>query len=593
MKTQSPFRILLKMFRDRFFEDDTVSPGSGFETNIYQVLGFLVTVGFFVAYLTMPAFLELSFQKVHTPAGDWALRNFRLFFPALSFAVIGFTTVFQWDMLFPDRRDFLIVSLFPVPLREIFSAKFGALAIFLGLLIGALNFFPTLASAFFCLFKAEAPRPLAQTSATLILDKLTNTAIDRVKAAGQAGAWGFGLRLVASQIAATAGAAVFAFLLVAAFQGVLINVTSPRIFRRVSPWIQTFGMSLMVLSVSTYPVYFLLLKPAAEARQAWLWLFPPVWFTGFYDILLPGGDPFFAGLGHYAIGASAIVFLCFCLTWTFGFQRHFRRTLEADDTLQRRPAGSQLRGFSVLRSAWTASPEEQAIFAFCRKTLARSTKHRLFLATWLSVGISAGMLVALSVRKGKLEWSPEGVRAVPFLIAFFVISGFRTVFQFPADLACNWLLQITESRWAEMARRAARKAVLVSGLLPVLLTILPFEIFAAGWATGLIHVVFQIAVGALLIELMFWRFDKVPFTCSYFAGKTSLSLLAALYLYGFTIWSFNMADLEKALEQRITWLAIFFATAFAALAVFRRRSPSASEVIFDGSEPLIRTLDLN
>jgi len=342
----------------------------------------------------------------------------------------------------------------------------------------------------------------------------------------------------------------------------------------------------MVLSVSTYPVYFLLLKPAAEARQFWLWLFPPVWFTGFYDILLPAGDPFFAALGLYAIEASAIVFLCFCLTWACGFKRHFRRTLEAEDTQTRRPARSRLRVLA-------GSPVEWAIFAFCRKTLARSTKHRLFLATWMSAGISAGMFVALSVRNGKLEWSPDGIRAVPFLIAFFVISGFRTVFQFPADLAGNWLLQITESRWAEMARRAARKAVLVSGLLPVVLAILPFEIFAAGWAAGLMHVLFQITAGALLIELMFWKFGKVPFTCSYFAGKTSLSILAALYLYGFTTWSFNMADLEKALEGRTIWLAILFAAAFAALAILWRRSPAASEVIFDGSEPFIQRLDLN
>src|SRR5580693_1043507 len=156
MKARSPFRLLLKMFQDRFFEDDTVSPGSGFETNIYQMVGFLITVGFFVAYLTMPPFLELSFVNVHTPTGDCALRNFRLFFPALSFAVIGFATVFQWDMLFPDRRDFLILSLFPVLPRQVLAAKFGALGIFLGLLIGALNVFPTLSSALFCLFKAGA-----------------------------------------------------------------------------------------------------------------------------------------------------------------------------------------------------------------------------------------------------------------------------------------------------------------------------------------------------------------------------------------------------------------------------------------------------
>jgi hypothetical protein len=554
MKTRSPIRILLTMFRDRFFEDDAVSPGSGFETNIYQVLGFLLTVGFFVAYLTMPAFLELSFRKVHTPAGDWALRNFRLFFPALTFAVIGFTAVFQWDMLFPDRRDFLILSLFPVSLRRIFAAKFGALGIFLGLLIGALNLFPTLASTVFCMFKADA--------------------------------WGFGLRLVTAQIAATAGAGVFAFLLVAAFQGMLINVTSPRIFRRISPPIQTFGMSLMVLSVSTYPVYFLLLKPAAESRQPWLWFFPPVWFTGIYEMLLPGGDPFFAYLGRYGMKALAIVFLCFCLTWAFGFKRHFRRTLEAEDTQPRRPGRTLLRGLA-------ASPQEWAIFVFCRNTLARSTKHRLFLATWASAGISAGIFVALSVRNGKIEWSPDGIHIFPFLLAFFLISGFRTVFQFPADLACNWLFQITESRWAEIARRAARKVVLVSGLLPLLIAILPFELFAAGLATGLMHILFQLIAGALLIELMFWKFGKVPFTCSYFAGKTSLSILALLYLYGFTTYSFNMADLEKALENQIVLPVLIFAAAFAALTVLWRRSPAGSEVIFDGSEPVVQTLDLN
>lgn len=554
MMIQSPFRMLLKMFQERFFEDDTVSPGGGFETNIYQVLGFLFTVGFFVAYLLMPAFVELSFQKVHTVAGDWALRNFRLFLPALSFAVIGFTTVFQWDMLFPDRRDFLILSLFPVPLRQVFFAKFAALGLYLGMLIVALNLCPTVGAILFGLGKSD----------TL----------------------GLGLRLVAAQVAAIAGASLFAFLLVAAFQGLLINVTSPGVFRRVSPWIQMFGMSAMVLAVSTYPVYILLLKPAAEARQPWLWLFPPVWFTAFYDLVLPGGDAFFASLGRYGIRALVVVFVCFCLTWAFGFKRHFRRTLEAEDTMARRPARGRLRGVA-------ASPEERAIFAFCRKTMARSTKHRLFLATWMSAGISAGMFVALSVRNGRLEWSPDGTRSFPFLLAFFVISGFRTVFQFPADLACNWLLQITESRWAETARRAARKAVLAYGLVPLLVMILPFEMLTAGPAAGLLHILLQLMAGALLIELMFWKFGKVPFTCSYFAGKTSLSILAVAYLYGFTTYSFNMADLEKAADERTMLAAIFFAAASGALIWLWRRRPAASEAIFDGSEPSIQTLDLN
>jgi hypothetical protein len=115
-----------------------------------------------------------------------------------------------------------------------------------------------------------------------------------------------------------------------------------------------------------------------------------------------------------------------------------------------------------------------------------------------------------------------------------VISGFRAVFQFPAELPANWLFRITESRWAEISRGVTRKRVLVSGLVPLLLLLLPLEIaFWGGWRVAL-YTLFQFAAGALLIELMFWTFDKVPFTCSYFPGRTNLSILFLLYFYGYT-----------------------------------------------------------
>lgn len=308
--------------------------------------------------------------------------------------------------------------------------------------------------------------------------------------------------------------------------------------------------------------------------------------TGLYDVILPPGDPFFTSLGYYGLAALALIFLCFCMTWALGYKRHVRRMLEAEDTLARRPARNWPRPL-------TASAQEWAMFDFCRKTLARSTKHRLFLATSASVAISAGLFVSLAVRNDKIVLSSGGARAFPILMIFFAVSGFRTVFQFPAALACNWQLQIAESRWSETARRVARKAVLLYGVVPLLLMFLPFEISALGVVRGLLHFVFQLVSGALLLELMFWTFEKVPFTCSYFVGKTNLALLAVFYLYGFTTYSFNMADLEKAMESRIILPALLFPVAFIVLALLWRRTPAASEVIFDASEPLIQTLDLN
>jgi hypothetical protein len=208
MRTQRPFGLLLKLFQDRFFESDAVSPGGGFQTNINQVLGFLVAAGLFVSYFVTPTFVEVSL-KPPAPETDWALRSFRLFFPAYSFAVVGFATVFHWDMLFPDRRDFLILAPFPIRLGELIAAKFTALVRFLLLLTTAVNLVPNAMVVFL----------------SILLPRLRGT----------------GMRLALAQILATTGASLFAFSAVAAFQGVLIGVTSPRVFRRISPWTRCSG----------------------------------------------------------------------------------------------------------------------------------------------------------------------------------------------------------------------------------------------------------------------------------------------------------------------------------------------------------------
>ena len=365
----------------------------------------------------------------------------------------------------------------------------------------------------------------------------------------------------------------------------MINITTPAIFRRISPAVQMSGMSLMVIALLTFPLYMLLLRPMTEAHSVWPWLFPPVWFTGFYDLLLPAGDRSFALYGIFGAKALAIAIAVFALSSGLGFRRHYRRVLESEDTSSRTPALSPMGRFIHL-------PEERAIFEFSGRILARSTKHRMFVACYLSVGISFGLLTALVVRAGKLSLSHEGLRSFPFLIAFFVISGLRAALQFPAELASNWVFRLTESSWAEVARTATRKRVLVGGLLPVLLLTLPFEIAVWGWAQGAMHFFFQLTCGALLIELLFWTFTKVPFTCSWCPGRMNVALLAVAYLYGFTSYSFRMADLEKAIDANSLYGVYFFVPAAMLLAASWRRNSAAGSVRFDATEPELQILDL-
>ncbi|MES1260360.1 MAG: hypothetical protein ABUS49_01395, partial [Acidobacteriota bacterium] len=160
------------------------------------------------------------------------------------------------------------------------------------------------------------------------------------------------------------------------------------------------------------------------------------------------------------------------------------------------------------------------------------------------------------------------------------------------ELPSNWRFQMAEAGWGETARTATRKRVLVSGLLPVLLLFLPMEIAVWGVRTGLFHFAFQCAAGAMLTEILFWTFDKVPFTCSYFPGAMNLALLAGLYLYGFTNYSFKMADLEAALEPAPFKALLYFAVCAVGLTLSWMRHANASAIRFDAGEPEIQTLDL-
>lgn len=549
----STFRLLWKLFQNRFLENDGVSPVGGFQINIYQVLGIIGAISLLVGYYVVMEFMALSIRP-STHGTEWAIRDLRLFFCAYAFGVAGFAAVFEWDMLFPDRRDFLILAPFPIPLRELVAAKFAALALFLLMFAGAVN------------------------AASDLMMMLANALAANLRATG--------IRLILAQIVATGGASVFAFLAVTAAQGILINVTPAKIFRRISPWIQMLGMSVMVISTLGFPAYAGLVQPAIEKRQWWLHLFPPAWFGGLYEMILGGGKPALVSLGTFALEMTGAALLVVAISWGLGFRRHFRRTLETED------APHRPRRWSVPH--WLLrNPHERTLFGFIGKTLARSQKHQFFLAAYLSAGLCVAGFFCVAVRDGRMALSTSGARSAAFVLGFFFISGFRAVFQFPAELGANWIFRLTEAKWTETARSATRKAALAVSVAALLAMTLPLELEAWRWPVVLEHCAVQVFAAALLVEAMFWNFDKVPFTCSYFPGRASLALLVVLYVYGVTGYSFHMADLEIAMEGNRLVAVAFFVAAVAALTIAWRRRPQAESVRFDGSEPEIQTLELN
>ena len=53
----------------------------------------------------------------------WLRAGDRYVFVCYAMVVMGFVMTFSWDSLFPDRRDYLILTPLPISLREFFVAK--------------------------------------------------------------------------------------------------------------------------------------------------------------------------------------------------------------------------------------------------------------------------------------------------------------------------------------------------------------------------------------------------------------------------------------------------------------------------------------
>ena len=106
------FVLLVRHFFGRFFDTETLSPHGDAEAGVIQTLGILAVPGAFFVLLFRPLTLW-----------GWPLVSVRYIFVLYSMIVMGFVMVFQWDALFPDRRDYQILTPLPVRLGTLFLPK--------------------------------------------------------------------------------------------------------------------------------------------------------------------------------------------------------------------------------------------------------------------------------------------------------------------------------------------------------------------------------------------------------------------------------------------------------------------------------------
>jgi hypothetical protein len=508
-QTHSTGFELRRHFFLRFFDSELVSDPSQAKVVAGGALGILLSLSLVFGqayYRKYRLLLDLPTPDLYRQA---VLADV-LFLVTLAMIFSGLFTTIQWPALFPGRRDYLALAALPVRMRDVFLAKFTALL-----------------------------------AVTLVM--ITSVALPPsvMIPAMMAGRYGNGTgRHVAGIFIASLLGGLFVFFTLVALQGVLLNVVPVRLFPRVSLTIQ--GL-LLAMFFAGLPFVFSIpgLYSRMDQLPNWSVYVPPLWFFGVDQIIFGNHGPTIDSLARIAVLASLASAAAATLAYVWSYGRHRIRVLESPSV---ESVGVRRFWPGVAGSWFLADVRTLAVFAFVTKMLGRSRQHRLFLTafTALSLALISQGFANLALAGGHfhtISASTEGVRelviAIPLGFSFFLLLGLRYLFRLPIELRANWLFRTVEPGHAPALLMGVERFLWAWGALPVAVLTIPIEVTMLGVQTGLEAAIACLLVSFLLIEVLLFTFEKIPFTSSYLPGRSPLietvlkySVAAACYVSG-------------------------------------------------------------
>jgi len=547
--------ILTRHFFERLFRNDIVDFADQMKARLAAVLAILAAVVGWSSYFLV--FFKYEFSPDANIS--WQDKNYVLL---LVMVLFGIVTLLEWEMLFPDRRDFVNLTPLPVRLRTVFAAKLASFIAFIGLFSAAMN---SLSSVSFALF-------LAQWRSDSML---------------------FLARYVLAHVVSGFAACFCVFFACVFVSFLLMALLPPALYRRVSVlarFVLIGSLVFLLLTVLAEPGSLGgVVRSLAGLKDHGSPLFfrlPSLWFVGVYEVLLGSKDPAFMALARTAGRALVLSFGAFGLACALSYVKHFRKTLES--AKRGRSLGRFREGAAGLaRRLVLRKPEERAVGMFFSRTIRSSPKHRTVLTNGLAVGAAVVTLAIAASRRNMQALDPANTYFLSqsLLVVFVLLAGLRAVVDIPVALDSNWVFRITESRDRQRYAAGLKTTMLFQWFFP--LSVLIFLAHLWLWrdaGAALLHAVFCLTLSALGIEAAFFRFRKIPFASTHVPGKLRLQTRAVPYLFGFLVLLAALSSLEKALLGRPGRFWAFFpiaASLWAGLRAQNARYLRTAPLIFD------------
>jgi hypothetical protein len=553
--SNSVTRTLVGHFFRRFFDNDTVQVEGDTLTTVVRAIAIVAAPGAAAGFRLLNQYPD---PKWSIPRSQWAAVGDQYFFVLFSFVVMAAVSIFEWEMLFPDRLDFLVLSPLSVKPLQMLAAKVAALLGFLTLFLVACNVFGI----------------------------VMLPAVSR----------GDFFRQIYAHAAAVLLAGTFAALLILALGGVLLCVLNVARFRMATPILQMLSVLAVALLVLQYVKFGGALASLLSGSLGMARWMPPLWFLGVYQHLLRGNaaPAFAAPMAHIAVRATAAAGAVTLLTYPLAWARMRKLAVEGGARRRKQPS----RWVARMVHAVVRRPGERAVFHFIGQTILRNNRYQVYLAMYGGTGLALAIACAVTFRinHGTLQagLSQPGLHALIPLLLFWMIAGLRVAFAFPQNLSAGWVFRITGVFTGECAA-AARKWVFLcaTGLTCCIVAALR----AVGWGAThlLIQAVCALCIAVLLTDGFFFSQQTVPFNQPRMPGKTSFPLMLSLYFGVFPLFVGLTVAAEMQIEKHPAKLLIpvLVAVAIHAVLTLLRRGPGEVEEEQEGYEGEFQLLGLS
>jgi hypothetical protein len=239
---------------------------------------------------------------------------------------------------------------------------------------------------------------------------------------------------------------------------------------------------------------------------------------------------------------------------------------------------------SIVARVLAPSSLQQAGFWFTMQTLPRRATHRAVLASAVAIGVS---LMVVTVRG-------EILVAQTLLLAA-VLTGFRRAVALPAELRASSTFSLAWNGDVAPYLSGVKRAGYVAVVAPAIGILFLWHAAVLGIRVATLHLGAGVAISALVMELLFFRYRRLPLASGYIPSP-ELRSRALQYVAAVLAASFVLAWVERQTLDSLPAYLLFvgiLAGGSAAVAAADRASRVSESVLELNEEAALPTQRLD